>query len=182
LLAAAVVLANQVQGSVTFEAAGTFLGGGTLSGTLTIDVTAGVVTAADLVVGAPYLLTFGFVQSQGTFEFTDYEIQAGIAASGLPDFDILLPTSTLIGYGGGEIGSISQAANGFLSTINFSTTQALLDIGSLTPVAVPEPSTSLLMGSSFGILAIVCGVAKSLGSRTRSRGRTGTDEPFVEAV
>jgi hypothetical protein len=161
LLAAAIVLGEQVQGStVTFEASGSFLSGATLSGTVTIDVTAGVATASDLVVSAPDSLTFAFVESQNLCcALTDYEIQVGTAASGVPDFGLLLPTATLIGYNGGEIGGTSQPANGFVSEIQFLSTEDILTVGSLT--AVPEPSTSLMTAISFALTALVYGVAKS---------------------
>ncbi len=48
----------------TFTAEGTFVDGATLGGTLTIDTTIGMVTAANLMVGAPYSLTLATVQNQ----------------------------------------------------------------------------------------------------------------------
>jgi hypothetical protein len=171
MLAAAIVLVGQAQGGVvTFDATGSFLGGGTLGGTLTIDVTAGVVTASDLTVSAPISLTFAFIQIQSQCcVFNDYQIQVGASTgvpNGVPYLALLLPTTTLIGYAGGEIGSIDQPANGFSSGIQFLSGEALLDVGSLTAAAVPEPATSLLMASVFGILATIYGVANRRSLRS----------------
>lgn len=172
IFVAAVVLVAQMQGSVvTFDASGTFVDGSTLSGTLEIDTTAGVVTDANLMVG-PQTLDFPFVPP-GSFDVTfilqqglgpsavTYDVVVYTAGLELPYVSLALPTTSLIGYDGGEIGSLSQPAAGFTSDIQYLETNAYLNIGSLAPV--PEPSTLLLMVISFGVLLIAYKVANRHG-------------------
>jgi hypothetical protein len=130
----------------TFDAEGTFDDGATLSGTLSIDTTIGTVTSANLVVGAPDSLDFIDIQFQGGNIYPgDYFIQAGTTPSGLPNLLLVLPTDSLVGYSGGPIGSDTNPANGYVSSIYLGAT---LTDGSLT--AVPEPS-GLLLGTVAGL-------------------------------
>ncbi len=131
-------------GSVTFDASGTFEDGATLSGTMTIDTTVGQVTAVNLVVSAPDSLDLTFVQYQSNTSYSgDYFIQTGPTATGLPNFLVVLPVTTLVGYSGGSIGSTTQPANSIESNVYPVTT---LTVGSLS--AVPEPSSLVLAGTA----------------------------------
>lgn len=136
-LAAGAARADTIQ---TFVASGTFASGSVLSGTVTIDTTTGLATAVDLTVGAPDSLTFTFIQVQGA-EGSFQVIQAGTAATGLPNFDFAANNAiTLVNYTGG---SISNESDIFYS----STHQDGLLNGALTPT--PEPSSILLLGTAL---------------------------------
>src|SRR5262249_43660286 len=87
------------------------------------------------------------------------EIDAGTGPSGLPTFELFLPTATLVNYSGGSINSVTKPgdvesilevpqSNGFTEIITLSQ-------GSLSPstTAVPEPSTLTLL--SLGSLSLL---------------------------
>ncbi len=163
----------------TFTAEGTFVDGATLGGTLTIDTTIGMVTAANLMVGAPYSLTLATVQNQ-----TDppppptyYFVTVGATAAGFPYIDLIFPVSSLVAYAGGELlstttfGQPGVGGGGYsaLYTLIGTTPQVDdLSTGSLS-VAVPEPNT-LLVACMGGVCAIAYGVAKKRrAARTNTR-------------
>ena len=147
--------------TLTFNAAGTFEDGATLGGTLTIDTTSGMVTAANLTVGAPQSLTFIYIQNTVITSAATTEIDLGS-----PGYDpaqitlyMYLPTTTLTGYLGGPLdpgtGISVFHTYGLHSYYSY---DELVGGGSLN-VAVPEPST-LLVACVGGVCAIAYGVAK----------------------
>jgi hypothetical protein len=147
----------------SFTVSGTFEDGATLSGTVTIDVMTGVATAVDLVVGPPDSLTFTFIQSQLADQASGtYTLFTGTAASGLPNLNIVLPTTTLVNYSGGFIASTTQPFGGFFSDIFYSDTlQVNLTQGTLT-APTPEPA-------SLTLLAIGAAGLAGFGWRKRRR-------------
>jgi hypothetical protein len=143
----------------TFNASGTFADGATLSGILTIDVTTGVATAVDLVVGPPDSLTFSFIQQQVPSGADGYLIQTGTAASGVPQLDLILATTTLVNYSGSSIASGSEPVDNRASEILVSTSPSpvvvLLSQGSLSaaPAAAPAAASLTLLGAgAVGLL------------------------------
>jgi hypothetical protein len=136
---------------VVFDASGTFVDGATLSGTLTVDVTTGTVTASALQVSAPDHGSFTLIQNQGldifgvvTPGYYGLSITTG-SPNTFPVLQLGLNTTSLIGYGGGNMTAESNLA------IN-STTPNGLKNGELT-TAVPEPSTALV--AAFGAVAFI---------------------------
>ena len=94
-------------GTITFNVSGTFTDGAVLSGTMTVDNVAGQVTAANFSIGAPISQTFSFVEHDAAYAVPGYwfvqTIPAGATVGSLPDFNLILPTDTLVGYQGGSL-------------------------------------------------------------------------------
>lgn len=144
----------------TFAASGTFSQGVTLSGTETIDVTTGVVTAADLKVGAPDNFTFTYVASQGT---VDGDLATSFyEASGqlLPELILAYDTSgnapaSLVGYDGGKLSSVADpfqtSSKTVTSTLERRAGESVaLESGELTPLAEPTALAVFAVGT-FGL-------------------------------
>jgi hypothetical protein len=95
---------------ITFNVSGTFTDGAVLSGTMTIDDVAGVATAANFMVGAPISVTFNVIEFDGAYPGGNWFIQTiptGAPVGSLPDFNLILPTATLVGYTGGSLNTVN---------------------------------------------------------------------------
>ena len=141
-----------------FNLAGVTTTGSTLSGTVTLNVTTGRFTDSSIKAlyngttytysGAPISTTSGTGYSSIDF--------AGTGATALYDFDLILPTASLIGYTGGALCSTSSTCGGRVSAVEVTLTgsdTAQVTSGTLTPAAAvtPEPSGLVLLGT--GVLA-----------------------------
>jgi hypothetical protein len=127
-----------------FEASGVFTDGVTLGGTLTIDVTTGVVTAANLLLGAPIsadLTVIGGTGQEGGLAQT-------FASSTIYPLTVLgFLTPSLVGYDGGPLAS-DAVNNGFVSAYVAAPGVDGVDLASGT-LTVPEPSTWAMMLLGF---------------------------------
>ena len=153
----ALALAPAHATAIPFTATGSFQDGSTLSGFVTIDTATGLIGAADLAIsGRP--VHFTTIALQRTFPLvgpllTEFEFANGQTTDNLLTF--LLPPVSLIGYNGGLLCGTVNAPSCFDGTLhyqsNFATklqnggipanTFVTMTEGSLTPSAVPEPST-----------------------------------------
>lgn len=102
--------------TITFNVSGTFTNGAVLSGTMTIDNVAGQVTAANLSIGVPISETFNVISVDEVNAFNVWAVKVqlpGTTTPGvLPNFLIDFPTSTLVGYEGGQLCSVSVPCAG----------------------------------------------------------------------
>jgi hypothetical protein len=139
--------------ATTFYASGSLVDGSIVSGTLDIDTILGTATGVNIAISAPTSLLFNVVEAQGQIGPTLYQIQTGLA-SPLPDFNVILPLASLVGYAGGNLCSTSNVAGcPSLTGIFFGGGNTVaLQQGALT--AAPEPSTWALFGGGLATLLI----------------------------
>jgi hypothetical protein len=152
-----------------FAAGGTFTDGATLSGTIDMDVTLGTVLSADLAVGLPldYTFTDVFRTAPEPGNPNNFEILLVYPPNTLPDLALGLDTSTLVGYTGGPLYSISfidpyygiggssinldSADSQSLGVYGYFMTEGDLTLESST-TTTPEPSSISLLGT--GLLCV----------------------------
>jgi len=155
---------------ITFEVSGTMTDGAVLSGTMTIDNVAGIVTEANFQFGAPNSETFSVVEYDAVVggarivllqrhrkgrSWLLQTIPTGASLGSLPDFNLFLPTDTLVGYEGGSLCSVSALCSigGASSVVSLGGATVFLHSGSAA--AVPEPSTSTLL--AIGLVGLLAG-------------------------
>ena len=146
---------------------------GTAQGTITIDTTNGQVTGGNFTVHAPappglpaIVDTFTALQNagyNGTNQIADF-------VSGTDTFELSLPLTSLVGYSGSSLCSITERtgctianSQGYYPTIFIYFNHELGDAavtGSLTPSSAPEPSTYLLLG--IGLVGVIGAARKRL--------------------
>lgn len=137
-----------------FDVNGSAPDGSIITGTFTIDTTLGVITAADVIFGAPASTTQTNViaQGQGLKIAGQYGGTIRNASNTIDMQFSLVDGGTLVGYAGGTgVGNLFDL-----------TTNTPFDIGTtytLTPV--PEPGSLALMLS--GLVALVLAMRKSQG-------------------
>lgn len=150
LLALALAAASGGTAAATlFDASGVFDNGATLSGTLTFDAVNGSVASIYLEISPPVSGTFPSIVAQGSLASPNYTISAQISPSNeTQTLLLLIPSSTLVGYGGGPFSG---------SVFNSITSQgSRLASGLFTEV--PEPASVVLLGA---------GLAAALSRRRR---------------
>jgi hypothetical protein len=138
----------------TFTLTSSYLDGGTIDGTIVLDTTTDAFSSVDLTAAGFSSSTpdgaITSIDSQGTADGEYY-----LFASGPNVLQLELPVTTLAGYGGSVICTLSlppacPADPSFYSFLDFATS------GTLEPMAVtaatPEPSSIFLLGS--GLLGI----------------------------
>src|SRR4051812_12359455 len=109
LLSLAMVTLIPCLHATTFYASGSLTDGSIVSGTLDIDTVLGTATGVNFAISAPTSLLFNVVEAQAQVGPTSYQIQTGLA-SPLPDFNVILPVASLVGYAGGNVCSTSNFA------------------------------------------------------------------------
>jgi hypothetical protein len=146
--------------SVVFNASGTFYNStDVLGGTITIDTTSGSIKSVNLTVtGAD-----SFVFNQSPSFFSNYPgtgfgaIYAYTSAGSYPYLSLLLPTNTLVGYTGGNVGSLSHFVDGYASGFGTSTGGGnVLATGSFSAATPAAPLPSAVWGgaSLLGLMGI----------------------------
>ena len=97
-------------GVVTLAASGTLTDGATLGGTVTLDQSSGQVTASSLTVSAPDALTASTIAYDNTITqgSTNFWYLGVKAAAPYPDLFLAFPLSSLAGYAGGPLCSLSM--------------------------------------------------------------------------
>ena len=141
----------------TFQASGSVTDGSTISGTLTIDTTTGIITAADVIFGAPASTIQTNVVAQVPHYYVPNSVSVNIRnAASTTDFDFSIPTptSSLIGYLGSTDSAAFLAANpGNLYNLTTSTGYDELTSFALTPT--PEPASFALFAGGGLVLLFV---------------------------
>jgi len=138
--------------SIVFDASGTFADGSTMSGTVTIDTT-GVVTAASLSSSLPNAGPATFIAQTLDSTGTLYIVSVVETIPNEGDFNLVFPTATLIGYGGGGLCSIDISCPEISDYFPPAGGSGPFALTSGTLTAVPEPSTVALLGT--GLLGLV---------------------------
>lgn len=127
---------------------------------MTVDEIAGTVTAFSFTLGAPDSLTTSVLDYDGTITQganTFWLLETGVAPGPYPALSLVLPTSTLVGYNGGSICSISALCGSGLGSgllLPPAGTQGpFLQSGSAS--AVPEPATLSLLALAFPVVFLL---------------------------
>ena len=146
--------------SVVFDASGLFSDGSTLTGTVTADTTTGLLTAASLsTTGTTSLGPLTFLLIQHPVRGNPSLDTVGIFdASTIDGVSLVFPMLSSFGFGGvvplcGNSSLNCSQVGGFIISDFFTASGPTpLTRGILTPIAVPEPSSMLLLGT--GLLAL----------------------------
>ena len=152
--------ASACASTITFNVSGTMTDGAVLGGRMTVDEIAGTVTAFSFTLGAPDSLTTSVLDYDGTITQganTFWLLETGVAPGPYPALSLVLPTSTLVGYNGGSICSISALCGSGLGSgllLPPAATQGpFLQSGSAS--AVPEPATLSLLALAFPVVFLL---------------------------
>lgn len=160
LIALVVPGAVRADSTSTFDASGTFGDGSTLTGTVMIDTSDGLVTAIDLSVGSPLdvgpLTTF-VQETSGAGQ-----VVIDVTGTGGSELYLLLPGASLMGYGGSDLCSTTEACTVFGSFSFYEEGGVLVSelySGELTEVTTgvptPEPpSMFLLVAGLLGLMGM----------------------------
>jgi hypothetical protein len=175
-LAIALCVPGAYAGTVTLNVTGSFFDGAALSGTITVDQSGGTVTAINLTVGAPESGTYNVIYSQGpsnTYGAYNVVVLASPGV-GLPEINLFLVGTSLIGYTGGSLCSnqtpctapgISIASGLWRSN----DTSDSLSSGTVGGATTPTSSVPALSPWALGILAILFAVSAALLLRRTQR-------------
>ena len=141
---------SAIAGSVTFELSGTLTDGAVLGGTMTVDQVAGTVTAFNFTIGPPDSLNTSVIDYDAAVTEganTVWLVSTGVAPGPYPALNIFLPTSTLVGYGGGSLCSVSVSCGGSVSGVVLSAVSVGPQVESGSLVVSSEPGCSSLASS-----------------------------------
>jgi len=138
---------SAVGSPILFNLSGVFQNGASLGGTVTIDPVTGLVTAANVILGAPSSLTLGTVEGQASEFGVQYHVQIGQGATP-PDVNLTFPVASLIGYSGGGLCTRTSVNCVFATGLFYSSTEnyALTSGSASVAAVVPEPATLALLG------------------------------------
>jgi hypothetical protein len=133
--------------TITYSLSGTLTDGAALSGTMTINNVAGLATAANFILGPPDSNIFSVVEYDNTVGsfWLIQTVLTGASPGSYPSFSLVLPTNTLVGYGGGSLCSVSSSCGGIVSgeLLASGVQGPYLQSGSASNV--PEPATFLML-------------------------------------
>jgi hypothetical protein len=161
-----------------FFLSGTFEDGATLGGFLYIDITppsglpsdhfAGTVVTSFATITLPppssNVLSPENITTQGQITSDIYKVEVQTDDK-LTTMDLYLPVTTLIGYNGGPLISVTQMAGQTMYVSAYDVVgDPNLKMGQLSPASVPEPSPLLLACIGCGVLGL-----GSVASRFRRR-------------
>jgi len=133
----------------TFTLSGTFTDGSTLSGTIVIDTVAGTVDSGDPITSAPDSGSYPFLYTQGTVSSVYYAQFGTTSLFSFPFVDLVFPTTSLVGYTGGNLCSVDNPCTYTDSTLDLVTATLGLQSGTS---AAPEPATFVLL--SMGLISL----------------------------
>ncbi len=152
-------------GGTLFTVAGSLVNGASVTGTVAINTSAGTASSLNLTVGAPINVTFTQVFAAFDQNGQTYVTLTGIVASGAtpPSIVLLLPVSTLIGYGGSSICSTQSPCPGATTSLvsgYFPVTGSPISLqtGRISPAT--QSSCTYTLSSSSGTV----GASASTGS------------------